>query len=141
METPTMPPALDHDPRRRKAWLKARAQYARDRKLRKSPDSHDMDIACEPNWIAQQAFVDLGPKRKQSTFIKEQELKCLIEDRVGTPHVSELQADDDVIAQLRVEELSVGGEVAALGLSEETESPITNTIAQVPSEAQVTSLQ
>ncbi|KAF2248371.1 hypothetical protein BU26DRAFT_332241 [Trematosphaeria pertusa] len=113
-DTPAIPPALARDPRRRNAWLKARAQYARDRELRRVVTDPNMESSPEPEAITKNAPADFGPKRKRSAFVKEQELKCLIEDRVGTPHISELQADDDVSAQLNVEELKVGGEVAAL---------------------------
>jgi hypothetical protein len=57
----------------------------------------------------------IGPMRKQCAFVKEEEMKFFREDRAGTPHISELQADDDVIAPLSVEELGMGGEVEALG--------------------------
>lgn len=57
-----------------------------------------------------------APKRKQSTFVKEEEMKFMFEDQVGTPHISELQLEDDVGAQLSVEELGMGGEAEAQGL-------------------------
>jgi hypothetical protein len=61
-----------------------------------------------------------GPKRKQSVFVKEEELKCFREDRAGTPHISELLVDDDVAAPLSVAELSMGGEAEALTISRAT---------------------
>lgn len=109
-----MPAALARDPRRRIALLKARAQYARNRKMRTLSLDPKLEVASVPRSPAKSSLVDFGPKRKHSAFLKEQELKFWIEDRVGTPHISELQPDDDVSSQLDVEELSVGGEMASL---------------------------
>lgn len=62
--------------------------------------------------------VDFGPKRKHPAFLLEEEPKCLMEDHVGTPHISELHVDDDEnTTQLKVEELSVGGEVGGLDIT------------------------
>jgi hypothetical protein len=59
-------------------------------------------------------FNAIGPGRKQTAFVKDEELECTREDRAGTPHISELQTDDDVIAPFSVEELGMGGEAEAL---------------------------
>jgi hypothetical protein len=32
----------------------------------------------------------------QTAFVKEEDLKCTLEDRMGTPHLSELQSDDEL---------------------------------------------
>ncbi|KAF2875295.1 hypothetical protein BDV95DRAFT_313133 [Massariosphaeria phaeospora] len=118
VNTDTIPPAIARDPRRRAAWVKARAHYLRDQKLHQSaasPQYEPMDYSVEPKTVpSKPMFVDFGPKRKRSAFVQEQEFKCLLEDRVGTPHPGELQPDDDVSAQLNVEELRMGGAVAAL---------------------------
>ncbi|PSN73857.1 hypothetical protein BS50DRAFT_1984 [Corynespora cassiicola Philippines] len=116
IDAPTMPKALSRDPRRRAAWLKARAQYARDQQNRQSPvDDDDVDVwPDQPANHPPMGIPDYGPKRKHSAFVKEQELQFLIEDRVGTPHISELHLDDDVSAQAVVEELGIVGAVAAL---------------------------
>jgi hypothetical protein len=42
-----------------------------------------------------------------------------MECQAGTPHISELLADDGVSVQLNVEELGVVGEVAALDIARE----------------------
>ncbi|KAF2675732.1 hypothetical protein K458DRAFT_206049 [Lentithecium fluviatile CBS 122367] len=118
-----IPRALAHDPRRIKAFLKARAQYARDKDTRRFSAGPAMSVCKEPEASPKQSLVDLGPKRKHSAFVKEEELKCLMEARVGTPHISELQADDDVSAQLKVEELSVASEVAAMGATTGPDDP------------------
>jgi hypothetical protein len=124
----TIPPAVARDPRRKTAWLKARAQFARNRALRydipgeaadlpEDPMNFPMDIPMDSETEAEEEaalFADIGPKRKQCAFVREEEMKWFREDRAGTPHISELQADDDVIAPLSVEELSMGGEVEAL---------------------------
>ncbi|KAF2730677.1 hypothetical protein EJ04DRAFT_579702 [Polyplosphaeria fusca] len=51
--------------------------------------------------------------RNQSTFIKDEELKPQLEDRVGTPHPSELSSADDIGTQPQAEKLNsspgVGG--------------------------------
>jgi len=59
-------------------------------------------------------LLEFGPKRKQAAFVKEEELNCMLEDRAGTPHLSELQHDEDVTAALQVEELGLAGKVDTL---------------------------
>ncbi|KAF2676508.1 hypothetical protein K458DRAFT_396815 [Lentithecium fluviatile CBS 122367] len=66
-----------------------------------------MSVCKEPKVSLKQSVVALGPKRKHSAFVMDEELKCLREAWVGTPHISELQANNDVSAQPSVEELSV----------------------------------
>lgn len=135
IDSSSIPPALARDPRRRAAWLKARAQYARDKGLHQCPVTEKMDTSPEPEPKVQRiGSGDFGPKRKHSAFVKEQELKCLIEDRVGTPHISELQPDDDVSPQLDVEELSMSGKVTALGDgSVMTENSLSGSLTSPPS--------
>jgi hypothetical protein len=78
-----------------------------------------MDLPLDSETEAEEAalFIAIGPKRKQCAFVKEEEMKWFREDRAGTPHISEIQADDHVIAPLSVEELGMGGEVEALARS------------------------
>ena len=54
--------------------------------------------------------LESGPKRKQAAFVKEEELNCMLEDRAGTPHLSELQHDEDITATLNMEELGLAGQ-------------------------------
>tara|TARA_R110002003_G_scaffold116_26_gene10286 strand:- start:8726 stop:8998 length:273 start_codon:yes stop_codon:yes gene_type:complete len=56
-----------------------------------------------------------SPKRKQTAFIKEEELKCILKDRAGTPHISELQFHDEVQSQMNVEELGQAGAAELVG--------------------------
>jgi hypothetical protein len=56
----------------------------------------------------------IGPKRKQCAFVMEEEMEFFREDRAGTPHISELQADEEVMAPLGVEELAMVGGLVAL---------------------------
>lgn len=56
-----------------------------------------------------------GPKRKRAAFVKDEELNCLLEDRAGTPHISELGYDDEVLASLNGEELGIAGASGASG--------------------------
>ncbi|KAF1938865.1 hypothetical protein EJ02DRAFT_425378 [Clathrospora elynae] len=110
-----MPPKVARDPRRKSAWLKARAQHARNRELQQYSEFEVLHVTLEPRPRPQRAdSAVFGPKRKQAAFVKEEELKCFREDRAGTPHISELQPDDEVIAPLTVEELGMGGEAEAL---------------------------
>jgi hypothetical protein len=111
--SPALPRAFTRESRRRNAWLKARAQYARDQAARRISSSPTICTCSSPHVGPEQALTDVGPKRKHSVFVQEEEIKFLVEDRVGTPHISEIQADDDVSPQLNVEELSVANEVAA----------------------------
>ena len=115
-----MPPAVGRDPRRKTAWLKARAQYARDRKLQRNSVFEHREVLQAPDHQPQRAeSSDFGPKRKQIAFVKEEELKCLREDRVGTPHISELQPDDDVNTHLNVEQLGMGDVAELLEVGKE----------------------
>ncbi|KAJ4294041.1 Mitochondrial beta-keto-acyl synthase [Kalmusia sp. IMI 367209] len=86
---------------------------------RSSSVHHDFNTATGATTVPTVNFEASGPRRKRSAFVQERELRCLIEDRLGTPHLSELQPGDDVNAQLNVEELSVGGEFAALSIAGE----------------------
>ncbi|KAF1961959.1 hypothetical protein CC80DRAFT_500298 [Byssothecium circinans] len=117
VDTATFPPALARRAVQRTAWLQARAQYARNRKLkyfmscRGGKDVEDIHNERQRNKSCEHG----GPKRKHSSFIQAEERKYELEAHAGTPHISNLQTDDDVSAQLQVEELSIGGEVAAVG--------------------------
>lgn len=84
------PPPIARDSRRRRQYLKARANYMRSRILRRFRDS---------NSTSQR---DLA------------EFSLLVGD---TPHLSELAPDDDVSAQLPVGELCVGGVSALDGVA------------------------
>jgi hypothetical protein len=100
--------------------LKARAQYTSDRKLQQHAQNDVTDYIVKTMQPIQQVKTSaFGPKRKQSAFVKEEELQCVREDRAGTPHNSELEVDYEVFAPLSVEELSMGGEadVLAAGLN------------------------
>ncbi|OAF99252.1 uncharacterized protein CC84DRAFT_389074 [Paraphaeosphaeria sporulosa] len=95
---------------------KAKAQYLRDRNFRTASMPIEAPTALRVDNIPLLNSESFKLKRKHCAFVQEQELRCLFEDRVGTPHLSELQPGDDVNAQLNVDELSVGGEVAALSI-------------------------
>jgi hypothetical protein len=111
-DTFVIPPKIARDPRRKTAWLKARAQYTRDRHTQQHAEKDVMDLS--PERLHRVGTGDFGPKRKQSAFVKEEELKYCREDRAGTPHISELQVGDELVAPLSVEELCMGGEAEAL---------------------------
>jgi hypothetical protein len=96
--------------------MKARAQQARDRLMRGYSDSEISKSTIETTPCF---GVGLTPKRQRSAFVKEEELNCLLEDRVGTPHISELQLDEDVTAHLNVQELGLAGAVNMLVDGEE----------------------
>lgn len=113
--------------------LKARAQYLRDRSSRNGSILIKTPTALRANSIPYLTSENLQPKRKHCAFVQEQELRCLFEDRVGTPHLSELQPGDDVNAQLNIDELSVGGEIAALSVAEgATQGLSTFAITDIP---------
>jgi hypothetical protein len=123
-------PRCSRNRRRRNA--KARAQRLRDRSFRsasvpiKAPTTLSVDNL---SFLSN----ELKPKRKHCAFVQEQELKWLFEDRVGTPHLSELEPGDAVNAQLNVDELSVGGEVAALSIGDgATQGLSTFVITDIP---------
>lgn len=106
------------DRRRRRA--KAKAQYIRDRTSHGLSMPIDEILAARADFPLKALSDESGPKRKHCAFVQEQEFKCLFEDRVGTPHLSEMQPGDEVNAQLNVDELSVGGEVAAFNVGGQT---------------------
>jgi hypothetical protein len=140
-DTATIPPALANNPKLRGILMKARAQYARNRRLQTFAFSPEKDEST--NMTIDRTDINLldskGPKRKHSTFVKEQELKCFLEDRAGTPHISNLQMDDDVSAQLNVEELSVGGDIAVIDTEGMLlgEPAIADVITNIPGETEM----
>ncbi|KAF9737708.1 hypothetical protein PMIN04_002997 [Paraphaeosphaeria minitans] len=118
---------------RRLRNVKARAQYMRDRSFRSTSMSIKAPTALRARNGPFFAPEEVRPKRKHCAFVQEQEWRCLFEDRVGTPHLSELQPGDNVNAQLNVDELIVGGEVAGLSMVDgATKGLSTFAIAGVP---------
>ncbi|KAF2497370.1 hypothetical protein BU16DRAFT_312699 [Lophium mytilinum] len=91
------PAPLTSDSRRRTSWVKARAHYARDRK-----------IQLERAQMSAQSSEYAMPKRKHSAFLLDEEMKCHREDVVGTPHLSEMVPGDDATDEIGVEDLSMG---------------------------------
>ncbi|KAF1965618.1 hypothetical protein BU23DRAFT_22452 [Bimuria novae-zelandiae CBS 107.79] len=115
-KVPSEPSSSSHDRRRRST--KTKLQHLRDRTSRSRSVSHYENAAARAAFLPAVSPLTLGPKRKHCAFVQEQDLKCLFEDRVGTPHLSEVQPGDDLNTQLNVDELSVGGEVAALDVGD-----------------------
>ena len=115
IETTSVSSSKMHHARRPMNWAKAQAHYARDRNLRScSPRNQDDMEEASPS-TTDATLVDIGPKRKHSTSVFEEELKCQLEDRVGTPHPCTFKPDDDeVLTQLDLEPLRVGGELVVL---------------------------
>jgi hypothetical protein len=108
----SMPPTV--------AWMKARAQQTRDRLLREYSDDEKPHQSFEPAQTFNEITpTKMGPKRQRSTFVKDEELKCMLEDRVGTPHISELQHDENITVHLDIEELGLAGEANLLITDEE----------------------
>ncbi|KAL1605115.1 hypothetical protein SLS60_004658 [Paraconiothyrium brasiliense] len=126
-------PGSSHNRRCRSA--QARAQFMRDRSCRSASVPIEQYTMASAGNFSLFTSDELRPKRKHCTFVQEQELTCLFEDRVGTPHLSERQPGDDVNAQLNVDELSVGGEVAALSIEDEATQGLTAfAITDIPNE-------
>ncbi|RYN82145.1 putative 3-oxoacyl-[acyl-carrier-protein] synthase [Alternaria alternata] len=96
---------MARDVRREMDWLKARVQHERDRKRGRvlNIEMSNYLFKTEERTIPEV----IGPERKQITFVKEEDREYIREDRAGTPHISELQADDDLFPPSDVEELSV----------------------------------
>jgi hypothetical protein len=115
-----LPPTVARDPRRKMAWIKARAQQTRDRFLRQYSNDEKSDqqteFAMGLNEIEPTAT---GPKRQRSAFVKDEELRCMLEDRIGTPHISELWYDDNMAIHLGIEELVLAGETNVLVVEED----------------------
>ena len=104
-----MPPTIARDLRRKTAWLKAHAQTARNR-------AHQQHVRGKikehPYTLKKQACH--ASTRQQIAFVKEEELKCILDDQAGTPHVSELQLDGDSVGLSSVEDLGMRGEANVL---------------------------
>jgi hypothetical protein len=115
IETMSLPSSKMRHARRPMNWAKAQAHYARDRNFRScSPrnQNHKEEVS---SFTTDGALIDVSPKRKHSTPVVEEELKCQLEDRVGTPHPCTFEPDDDeVLSQLNLEILKVGSELAVL---------------------------
>jgi hypothetical protein len=98
--------------RRDVAWTKARAQQARNKQMRRDMN---VEVPEEPVCVPTHAVANhAGPKRRLAAFVKDEELNCMLEDRAGTPHISELQHDEDVFTCLSVEELGLAGDVECM---------------------------
>jgi hypothetical protein len=96
-------------------WAKAQAHYARDRNLRSCSPRNQNDKEEASSFTTDGSLIDISPKRKHSTPVVEEELKCLLEDRVGTPHPCTFEPDDDeVLSQLNLEISKVGSDLAVL---------------------------
>jgi hypothetical protein len=119
---PTLPLTAVDDFHRKLAWTIARAEQTRDPLLRELPDKEKLNKPDEAMQIFKMLVLTLvAPKRQQSIFVKDEELKRMLEDRVGTPHVSELQYDEDMTAELCAEELALVGAVDMLIAKEKCE--------------------
>jgi hypothetical protein len=57
-----------------------------------------------------------GLKRQHTALIMDEELNCMLEDRAGTPHISELR-DEEVLASLNTEELGIAGAMGGFSRS------------------------
>ena len=66
------------------------------------PDTEDLDD--EKHYVV---ITKPRPKRKRVTFVKDEELNYMLEDRAGTPHISELRYDEDFFVSMRVEDLEL----------------------------------
>jgi hypothetical protein len=113
--SPMMVPTVARNSHPELTWMKARAQQTRGRLLHEYSDEEKLK---EPYHHAHIFNIlvptGVGPKRQRSAFVKDEELKCMREDRVGTPHISELQHDEDMTVQLDDEELGLAGAVDML---------------------------
>jgi hypothetical protein len=111
---PIMPATVVHDAHRKLACMKARAQHTRDPFLREFSEKEKPKKLDKTAYILNTPVPTLmGPERQRSIFVKDEELKCMLEDRVGTPHVNELQHDEDKTAELSAEELGLVGMLIA----------------------------
>lgn len=120
-----------HD--RRTAQVKA--QRLRDRTYRSQSVPNYENGSARGISLSTPNNQETGPKRKHCAFVQEQELQCLFDDRVGTPHLSELQPGDDVNAQFIVEELGVRGEVAVFSIGDQAmHDPSTFEVTDIPDE-------
>ncbi|KAF2277921.1 uncharacterized protein EI97DRAFT_457157 [Westerdykella ornata] len=106
-QSPSPPPSPRHrkkyifrDPRRRAAYLKARKE--RDF----TPPLFKSDSGSERPYL---------PLRKQSAFIKDEDLLSQLEARADTPHVSEMLPGEDAGVQESAQEM----DMPELGLDDE----------------------
>jgi hypothetical protein len=111
----TTPPAIPCNSTGRITWMKTRTQQARDRTARQVSESepHNTSSDSGPHLEAI-SLHEYRPKRKQAALVKDEEFDCLLEDRVGTSHISELRLDTDLVAFLDVDGLGLTGEIDML---------------------------
>ncbi|KAF2027999.1 hypothetical protein EK21DRAFT_114346 [Setomelanomma holmii] len=104
-------------PRAKFEWGRAHVRPITDR-LPRSTISHEAtDRAVDSKHISKDTIrAKDGPKRKQTIFVQEEELKSMLEARAGTPHISELHFDDDEVqSRMNVEELGLAGAAEVIG--------------------------
>lgn len=101
----TLPKPITRNPRRTATYPKARTQYARDHKFRRSYTNgvvnsskadQIIETACDPR---SEIVPTRKPHlRKRSTFVIDEEIKSQLDARADTPHISEVIPGEDVSA-------------------------------------------
>jgi hypothetical protein len=116
----TLPTTVPRDPRRKMAWRKARAQHTRDHLLRQYSNDEKSDQQTGFTiHLDEMTLATMDPKRQRSSFVKDEELQCMLEDRIGTLHISELKYEENMTTHLDIEELALAGEANVLVTDED----------------------
>jgi hypothetical protein len=100
-----LPKLKTRNSRRRAAYLKARAHYARDRKLRQIYTKEETDglKADQISETTRESPSAVPPTlkahlRKRSAFVIDEDVRSQLEARADTPHISEAIPGEDVSA-------------------------------------------
>lgn len=100
-----IPPTTARDLRRKTALVKCHVRHTRGSLVWQQSDSKKSEVSIESTQVVGRAFtINSSLKRQRSAFIMEEELQCMLEDQIDTPHISELQLDEDIIAHSRTED-------------------------------------
>jgi hypothetical protein len=88
--------------------LDSPSHHPRNRQTSDTPEAKDRNESMR--------YFGNGLKRQHTALIMDEELNCMLEDRAGTPHVSEFR-DEEVLASLNTEELGIAGAMGGFSRS------------------------
>ncbi|RAR13036.1 high affinity nickel transport protein nic1 [Stemphylium lycopersici] len=100
-----MPPASAGTSRREMTYLEPNAPVTR---TGVHDQGWEFGVPVRRAWLGGQSHTHgARPKRNRVTLVQEEEMNSFREDRAGTPHMSELLAEDNIVKAFSVEELGM----------------------------------
>lgn len=107
-----MPPASAGTSRREMTYLEPNAPVTR---TGVHDQGWEFGVPVRRAWLGGQSHTHgARPKRNRVTLVQEEEMNSFREDRAGTPHMSELLAEDNIVKAFSVEELGMEREFHTL---------------------------